>query len=233
MTARLATVLVIEDEAEIRRFLRASLAAEGYKVVEAATGRRGVIDASTHKPDLVIVDLGLPELSGIDVIRRIREWSPMPVIVLSARVHENAKVEAFDAGADDYVTKPFGVGELLARVRVALRHAARPPSGGRNLRLGAATIDLEKRRAQREGAEIRLTPIEFRLIVCLAKHLGMVVTQRQLLSEVWGPAHAGDTHYLRIYMKQLRDKFEADQVRPRHFITETGVGYRLIADEES
>ena len=233
MTERLATILVVEDEAEIRRFLRASLGAEGYKVVEAATGRRGAIDAAAHKPDLAIVDLGLPDLGGMDVIRRIREWSPMPIIVLSARVHEHAKVEAFDAGADDYVTKPFGVGELLARVRVALRHAARPPSGGRVLALGSATIDLEKRRAQRDGAEIHLTPIEFRLLVCLAKHLGMVVTQRQLLSEVWGPTHAGDTHYLRIYMKQLRDKFEADPVRPRHFITETGVGYRLIAESES
>ena len=233
MTERLATILVVEDEAEIRRFLRASLGAEGYKVVEAATGRRGAIDAAAHKPDLAIVDLGLPDLGGMDVIRRIREWSPMPIIVLSARVHEHAKVEAFDAGADDYVTKPFGVGELLARVRVALRHAARPPSGGRVLMLGSATIDLEKRRAQRDGAEIHLTPIEFRLLVCLAKHLGMVVTQRQLLSEVWGPTHADDTHYLRIYMKQLRDKFEADPVRPRHFITETGVGYRLVADAES
>lgn len=231
MTERHATILVVEDEAEIRRFLRASLGAEGYKVVESATGRRGAIDATTHKPDLAIVDLGLPDLAGMDVIRRIREWSPMPIIVLSARVHEGTKLEAFDAGADDYVTKPFGVGELLARVRVALRHAARPSTGGQVLKLGAATIDLEKRRAQRTGVEIHLTPIEFRMIVCLAKHLGMVVTQRQLLGEVWGPAHAGDTHYLRIYMKQLREKFEDDPVRPRHFITETGVGYRMMADD--
>jgi two-component system KDP operon response regulator KdpE len=231
MTERRATILVIEDEAEIRRFLRASLGAEGYKVVESATGRRGAIDAATHKPDLAIVDLGLPDLGGMDVIRRIREWSPMPILVLSARVHEGTKLEAFDAGADDYVTKPFGVGELLARVRVALRHAARPSAGGQVLKLGAATVDLEKRRAQRSGGEIHLTPIEFRLIVCLAKHLGMVVTQRQLLSEVWGPAHANDTHYLRIYMKQLREKFEDDPVRPRYFITETGVGYRMMTDE--
>lgn len=231
MTERRATILVVEDEAEIRRFLRASLGAEGYKVVESATGRRGAIDASTHKPDLAIIDLGLPELAGMDVIRRIREWSSMPIIVLSARVHEGTKLEAFDAGADDYVTKPFGVGELLARVRVALRHAARPSTGGQVLKLGAATIDLEKRRAQRAGEDIHLTPIEFRVIVRLAKHLGMVVTQRQLLSEVWGPAHEGDTHYLRIYMKQLREKFEDDPVRPRYFITETGVGYRMMTDE--
>ena len=231
MTERRATILVVEDEAEIRRFLRASLGAEGYKVVESATGQRGVIDAASHKPDLAVVDLGLPDLGGMDVIRRIREWSPMPILVLSARVHEQTKVEAFDAGADDYVTKPFGVGELLARVKVALRHAARPASGGQVLRLGDATLDLEKRLALRAGAAIHLTPIEFRLLACLAKHLGMVVTQRQLLSEVWGPAHVDDTHYLRIYMKQLREKFESDPVRPRHFITETGVGYRMQADE--
>jgi two-component system KDP operon response regulator KdpE len=231
MTDARATILVIEDEPEIRRFLRASLGAEGYKVVEAGTGRRGAIDAATHKPDLAIVDLGLPDFDGLEVIRRIREWSPMPIVVLSARVQERSKVEALDAGADDYVTKPFGVGELLARVRAALRHAMRPASGKQVLNLGDATVDLEKRRALRAGAEIHLTPIEFRLLACLAKHLGMVVTQRQLLSEVWGPTHERDTHYLRIYMKQLRDKFEADPVRPRHFITETGVGYRLVTEE--
>jgi two-component system KDP operon response regulator KdpE len=226
-----ASILVVEDEPEIRRFLRASLGAEGYKVVEAATARRGAIDAATHKPDLAIIDLGLPDFDGLEVIRRIREWSPMPIVVLSARVHERAKVEALDAGADDYVTKPFGVGELLARIRVALRHAVRVGTGGGTIRLGPALIDLEKRRATRDGAEIHLTPTEFRLLACLAKHLGMVVTQRQLLSEVWGPTHARDSHYLRIYMKQLRDKFESDSVRPRHFITETGIGYRLVADD--
>jgi len=231
MTDARATILVIEDEPEIRRFLRASLGAEGYKVVEAGTGRRGAIDAATHKPDLAIVDLGLPDFDGLEVIRQIREWSPMPIVVLSARVQERSKIDALDAGADDYVTKPFGVGELLARVRAALRHAMRPASGRQVLILGAATVDLEKRRARRAGVEIHLTPIEFRLLTCLAKHLGMVVTQRQLLSEVWGPTHVRDTHYLRIYMKQLRDKFETDPVRPRHFITETGVGYRLEAEE--
>lgn len=224
------SILVVEDEPDIRRFLRSSLRAEGYRVVEAETGGRGTIDASTHKPDLTIVDLGLPDIDGIEVIRRIRAWSAMPIVVLSARAQEQSKIQALDAGADDYVTKPFGVGELLARVRAALRHVARTPSG-QPLSLGLAQIDLERRRVLRNGAEVHLTPIEFRLIACLAKHLGMVVTHRQLLREVWGPSHVEHHHYLRIYMKQLRDKLEADPVRPRYLITETGVGYRLLADE--
>ncbi len=224
------TILVVEDEPEIRRFLRSSLASEGYRVVESANARRGTIDAGTHKPDLAIVDLGLPDFDGREVIRQIRSWSSMPIVVLSARAQERSKIEALDAGADDYVTKPFGVGELLARVRVALRHASRSPSG-QVLNLGPSRVDLEKRRAMRDGTDVHLTPIEFRLLACLAKHLGMVVTQRELLSEVWGPSHAAHTHYLRIYMKQLRDKLEADPVRPKYLITETGVGYRLLADD--
>jgi len=225
------TILVVEDEPEIRRFLRASLGAEGYRVVESATGRRGVIDAGTHKPDLVIVDLGLPDLDGIEVVKRIREWSPVPILILSARIHERSKVEALDAGADDYVTKPFGMGELLARVRVALRHAARSRVGTSILEFENATVDLERRTATRDGKDVRLTPIEFRLLTCLAKHLGMVVTHGQLLGEVWGPTHRNDTHYVRIYMKQLREKLEKDPVRPRHLVTELGVGYRLMTDE--
>jgi two-component system KDP operon response regulator KdpE len=224
------TILVVEDEPEIRRFLRSSLGAEGYRVVESANGERGTIDAGTHKPDLAIVDLGLPDLDGVEVIRRIRGWSPMPIVVLSARAQEASKIEALDAGADDYVTKPFGIGELFARVRAALRHASRS-SAGEVLTFGNTTIDLQKRRASRDGAEIHLTPIEFRLLASLAKHLGMVVVHRQLLSEVWGPSHAEHTHYLRIYMKQLRDKLEADPVRPRYLLTETGVGYRLMSEE--
>ena len=224
-------ILVVEDEPEIRRFLRASLGAEGYRVVEAASGERGAIDAGTHKPDMAIVDLGLPDIDGVEVIRRIRAWSPMPIVVLSARHQEQIKVEALDAGADDYITKPFGVGELLARIRVALRHAARSPAGGQVLTLGKVRLDLDKRRATRAEEDIHLTPIELRLLGALAKHLGMVVTHRQLLSEVWGPSHVEHTHYLRIYMKQLRDKLEEDPVRPRYLITETGVGYRLLADE--
>jgi two-component system, OmpR family, KDP operon response regulator KdpE len=231
LTEARPTILIIEDEPEIRRFLRSSLGAEGYKVVESATARRGSIDAATHKPDLAIVDLGLPDFDGVEVIRRIREWSPMPILVLSARVQERAKIDALDAGADDYVTKPFGVGELLARVRAALRHAVRILSGKNTLALEDATIDLEARKATRGDKEVHLTPIEFRIVACLVKHLGMVVTHRQLLGEVWGPTHVMDTHYLRIYMKQLRDKLEIDPVRPRHFVTETGVGYRLVADE--
>ncbi len=204
---------------------------EGYRVVESATGRRGAIDAGTHKPDLGLVDLALPDVDGIEVIRRIREWSPMPIIVLSARVQERSKIEALDAGASDYVTKPFGIGELLARVRVALRHAVRSPAGTSILRFGNAVVDLEKRTASHDRGEIRLTPIEFRLLAMLAKHVGMVVTHRQLLTQVWGPTHQSDTHYLRIYMKQLREKLEIDPVQPRHLLTETGVGYRLVLDE--
>ena len=222
-----ATILVVEDEPNIRQFLRSSLGAEGYRVVESPNGRRGSLDAGMHKPDLAIVDLGLPDFDGLEVIRRIRQWSPMPILVLSARIQERSKIEALDAGADDYVTKPFGVGELLARVRVALRHATRP-SSGTELSLGDVTINFEKRVASKAGQEIKLTPIEFRLLACLAKHLGMVVTHRQLLTEVWGPTHAGDTHYLRIYMKQLREKLEADPVQPKYLLTETGVGYRLV-----
>jgi len=227
------TILVVEDEPEIRQFLRTSLKAEGYRVVESPNGRRGSLDAGLHKPDLAIVDLGLPDFDGIEVIRRIREWSPMPIIVLSARIQERSKIDALDTGADDYITKPFGVGELLARVRVALRHAVQPENGQRILNLGLTSVDLEKRRATKGDEEIHLTAIEFRLLACLAKHLDMVVTHRQLLQQVWGPTHVEDTHYLRVYMKQLREKLEPDPVRPKYLRTETGVGYRLVADENS
>ena len=224
------TILVVEDEPEIRQFLRSSLHAEGYRVIESPNGRRGSLDAGMHKPDLAIVDLGLPDFDGLEVIKRIREWSPMPIIVLSARIQERSKIDALDNGADDYITKPFGVGELLARVRVALRNSVKTGSGN-ELSLGSTKINLEKRRASKDGAEIHLTAIEFRLLACLAKHLGMVVTHKQLLQEVWGPTHVDDTHYLRVYMKQLREKLEPDPVRPRYLLTETGVGYRLVADE--
>jgi len=231
MSGLRANVLVVEDDADIRRFLRATLTADGYRVVESASGRRAAIDAGTHKPDVAIVDLGLPDLDGVELIRRIRQWSPMPIIVLSARTQETSKVEALDAGADDYVTKPFAVGELLARLRVALRHARRGPGGHCVLRLSTASVDLEQRKVTCAGEAVHLTPIEFRLLACMAKHLGMVVTHRQLLTEVWGPTHERDTHYLRVYMKQLRDKLEEDPMQPRHLITETGVGYRLMAEE--
>ena len=227
----MSTILVVEDEPEIRRFLRSTLTAEGYRVVESPNARRGAIDAGTQKPDLAIVDLALPDYDGRELIRELRKWSSMPIVVLSARHQERIKIEALDAGADDYVTKPFGVGELLARVRAALRHAARSPAG-QLLELGPARVNLGQRRAWRDGVEIHLTPIEFRLLACLARHLGMVVTHRQLLAEVWGPTHVEQPHYLRIYMKQLRDKLEVDPMRPRHFLTETGVGYRLVGEED-
>jgi len=228
MSAPRLSILVVEDEPEIRRFLRASLGVEGYRVVESSTGRRGTIDAGTHKPDLAIVDLGLPDMDGVNVIRRIREWSSIPIIVLSARAQERSKIEALDAGANDYVTKPFAMGEMLARVRAALRHAVRNESGSTVLRMDDVVVDLGARTAQRGGAPVHLTPIEFRLLASLAKNAGMVATHRRLLAEVWGPTHERDTHYLRIYMKQLREKLEADPVQPRFLLTETGVGYRLV-----
>jgi DNA-binding response OmpR family regulator len=222
-----ATVLLVEDEPEIRRFVRSSLGSEGYRVIESANGARGELDARSHKPDLAIVDLGLPDMDGLEVIRAIRQWSTMPILVLSARAHERSKIEALDAGADDYITKPFGIGELFARVRVALRHS-NGARAGLPLRLGEVVVDLDQRVARRGNEQIRLTPIEFRLLACLARHLGMVATHRELLTQVWGPTHAADTHYLRIYMKQLRDKLEDDPIRPKHFLTEAGIGYRLV-----
>jgi two-component system KDP operon response regulator KdpE len=224
-------VLVIDDEPDLRQLLRTSLTADGYRVIESATGPRGAIDAGSHKPDVAIIDLALPGMHGLDVIRQIRRWSAMPIIVLSARTQESTKVEALDAGADDYVTKPFSMPELLARVRVAVRHTLRPPGGGTVLTLGDTVVDLDARTATRNAREIRLTPTEFRMLAVLAKHLGMVVTHRQLLREVWGPTHEQDTHYLRIYMKQLRDKLEQSAAAPRHLLTEIGIGYRLVASD--
>ena len=223
-------ILIVEDEQEIRRFLRASLAAEGYRVIEAINAFRGMIDAASHKPDLVVLDLGLPDLDGIEVIRKIREWSSLPIVVLSARSDEQQKVSALDAGANDYITKPFGVRELGARVRSALRQFTSPQLRDGILRFDGATVHLAERTAFKDGRSVHLTPIEFRIVACLARNVGMVVTHRQLLVQVWGPAHERDTHYLRIYMKQLRDKLEPDPARPRHFLTETGVGYRLVVE---
>ena len=226
-----ASILIVEDQPEIRRFVRAALGAEGYRVVESPNGRRGTIDAGTHKPDLAIIDLNLPDIDGVEVIRHIRAWSAMPILVLSARNREVAKVEALDAGADDYLTKPFGIGELLARVRAGLRRSLRAATGESRVRLGNVVVDFEKRIAKRDTEELRITATEFRLLACLAKRLGSVVTHRELLREVWGPTHQADTHYLRIYMKQLREKLEVDPVRPRYLLTDIGVGYRMLADE--
>ena len=221
-------VLLIEDEPQIRRFLRAALASQAFEVFEADNGERGLIEAGTRRPDVVILDLGLPDMDGIEVVRRLRAWTTMPIIVLSARAMEVAKIAALDEGADDYLTKPFGVGELLARVRAALRRSA----GGRGQEQGEFTlanlkIDLARRRVFVDGVEIHLTPIEYRLLSVLVRNAGRVMTHRQLLREVWGPTHSEDSHYLRIYMAQLRHKLERDPTQPRLLLTEAGVGYRL------
>jgi two-component system KDP operon response regulator KdpE len=226
-------ILVVDDEPQIRRLLVTALESEAYIVVEAENGERALAEARSHKPDLVVLDLGLPDIDGSEVIEQIRSWSAMPIVVLSARAQEAQKIVALDAGADDYVTKPFSIGELLARIRVALRHAARPATGsGSDLVLGEIRVDFEKRSVSSAQGIIHLTPVEFRLLACLARHLGMVVTHRVLLREVWGPTHVEQPEYLRVYMKQLRQKLEPDPVRPKFLLTETGVGYRLVASGE-
>lgn len=223
----MATVLIVEDEKEIRRFVRLALEGEALKVVDADTLQRGLIEAATRKPDLVILDLGLPDGDGRDFIRNLRQWSAVPVIVLSARVDEQDKIDALDVGADDYLTKPFGIGELLARVRVALRrHPGQQPEPV--IRFSDVSVDLAARRVLRAGQEIHLTPIEFRLLGILLNNIGKVLTQRQLLSQVWGPNAVEHSHYLRIYMAHLRQKLEADPTQPKHLLTETGIGYRFM-----
>jgi two-component system KDP operon response regulator KdpE len=225
-------VLIVEDEPQVLRFLRASLSAHGYRVLEAASGEQGLVEAATRSPDIVLLDLGLPDLDGVEVARRLREWSAVPVIVLSARGQESDKIKALDAGADDYLTKPFGVGELLARMRVALRNAARVAAGAGepSFEVGELRVDLAARRVFVRDEEVRLTRTEYNLLATLVKHVGKVVTHRQLLLEVWGPGATGESHYLRVYMGQLRHKLEQDPARPRYLLTETGVGYRLRAD---
>ncbi|MFI5371521.1 MAG: response regulator [Candidatus Eisenbacteria bacterium] len=221
-------VLVVDDEPPIRRFLRAALEAQGYRFVEAATGQEALAQAATRAPELVLLDLGLPDLDGFEVVRRLREWSAVPVIVLSARGREDDKIRALDAGADDYVTKPFATGELLARMRVALRHRARAGSEETSVvETGDLRIDLGRRQVTVAGAEVRLTPIEYRLLMALARHPGRVLTHESLLREVWGPGYTTQHHYLRVYMAQLRHKLEREPSRPRWLITEPGVGYRL------
>jgi two-component system, OmpR family, KDP operon response regulator KdpE len=225
-------ILLIEDEMEIRRFLRASLVANEYELIEAATGEEGIRLAATRQPDLIILDLGLPDMDGLEVTRRLREWSKTPMIVLSARLKEGDKIAALDAGADDYLTKPFGIGELLARIRVALRHAlgAASPQSEAVFVTGELRVDLAKRRVFVGEAEIHLTPIEYKLLVLLVQHAGKVLTHPHLLREVWGPGYANESHYLRVYMGQLRHKLEADPARPKYLLNEPGVGYRLALD---
>ena len=223
----MTTVLIVEDEKEIRRFVRLALENEALKVFDADTLQRGLIEAATRKPDLVILDLGLPDGDGTDFIRDLRQWSAIPVIVLSARSDEQDKIAALDAGADDYLTKPFGIGELLARVRVALRrHNAQQPDA--RVTFADVSVDFAARRVQRGSSEIHLTPIEFRLLSILLNNAGKVLTQRQLLSQVWGPNAVEHSHYLRIYMGHLRQKLEANPTQPAHLLTETGIGYRFM-----
>jgi len=227
MTQAMHLILVIEDEPGIRAVLRVLLEAENYRVIEAGSAERGEIEARTHKPDLLLVDLGLPDDDGLALIRRVRAWSPVPVVVLSARTMESQKVAALDAGADDYVTKPFSAAELLARVRAGLRRASRGADALPLLSLGETHIDLARRVASGPGGTVHLTPLEYRVLDCLARQSGMIVTARQLLREVWGPDRAGDSGALRVCIKGLRDKLEPDPRRPRFLVTEAGIGYRL------
>ncbi|HTQ09343.1 MAG TPA: response regulator [Fimbriimonadaceae bacterium] len=220
------TILIIDDETAIRRFLRASLDESEFRLLEAADGREGLRLTATGKPDVVLLDLGLPDIDGTRVAIEIREWSEVPIIVLSAREHEQDKVKALDAGADDYITKPFGMAELLARIRVALRHSKKSPSEP-IFRAGDLEVDLAAHVVRRAGEEVHLTRNEYGLLAALVKYAGKVVTHRQLLTEVWGGAYADESHYLRVYMGQLRHKLEADPTRPKLLTTEPGVGYRL------
>jgi two-component system KDP operon response regulator KdpE len=221
-------VLVIEDEPQMLRFLRPALQGNGFRVIESTDGKAGIREAATRSPDVVLLDLGLPDIDGLEVTSRLREWSQVPIVVISARGREDDKVAALDAGADDYVTKPFGVRELLARLRVALRRTSRVGAGAEpRLTIGPVEIDLEKRRVSKRGETIHLTPIEYRLVAELARNAGKVLTHSHLLRQVWGPGYTQQSHYLRVYMTQLRRKLEDDPARPKFLVTESGVGYRL------
>jgi two-component system KDP operon response regulator KdpE len=225
-------ILLVEDEVQMRRFLRVALEADGYRLLEAETAAEGVSETASRNPDAILLDLGLPDRDGLEVIRRVREWSEVPIIVISAREQEHDKVAALDAGADDYLTKPFGIGELLARIRVAIRHADLR-KGGRQEAVFATeglTVDFANRQVWRDNQEVHLTRLEYKLFVFLVRNAGRVVTHRQLLKEVWGPNYVEHTQYLRVYMTQLRHKLEADPTRPRYLINEPGVGYRFRYD---
>jgi len=229
MTATTPVIVVIEDDPAIRLFLRTGLGAHGFKIFEADKGRQGIIEAGIRKPDLIILDLGLPDLDGVEVIKSLREWSAMPIIILSARSSEQHKIDALDAGADDYLTKPFGLGELLARIRVALRHSVSNPAQNVEgvFTTGDIKVDLLKRQVFVADQEIHLTPIQYRLLSLLIKNAGKVLTHQYILKEVWGPSYKDNSHYPRIYMSQLRQKLEANPTQPQYLVTESGVGYRL------
>jgi two-component system, OmpR family, KDP operon response regulator KdpE len=231
MTTAMFLILVVEDDPELRGVLRTMLESNQYRVVDAATGERGLLEARGHRPDLIVCDLGLPDMDGTALIRKVRSFSPVPILVLSARTMEEEKIQALDAGADDYVTKPFSAPELLARSRAALRRVARGSESQPLLHFGPTTVNLTARTAQGPDGAVHLTPLEYRVLECLARRAGMIVTQKQLIREAWGPERLGDTRGLRSYMKTLRQKLEPDPGRPRYLVTEAGIGYRLQLEE--
>jgi two-component system KDP operon response regulator KdpE len=229
MTESIPIVLLVEDEPQIRRFVRSALEEEGWQVFESETMKRGLIDAGTRKPDLIILDLGLPDGDGVDFILDVRDWSTVPIIVLSARINETDKIRALDAGADDYLTKPFGVGELLARMRSTVRRLRQPDINLHGvIQFGDVKVDTKLRLVTKANQTVHLTPTEYRLLSVLVTNAGRVVTHPQLLREVWGPSHSESGHYLRVYMGHLRQKLEDDPAQPRYLLTETAVGYRLL-----
>ncbi len=232
MTQAMHQILVIEDEPAIRGVLRALLTSQGYRCIEAETALRAEIEARSHKPDLLLIDLGLPDGDGLKVIRRVRAWSQVPIVVLSARTMEEQKIAALDAGADDYITKPFSAPELLARLRAALRRDLRGSEAAALLHFGAVRVDLARREAHDAQGEVHLTPLEYRVLACLARQLGSIVMQRQLIREVWGPERQDDSRSLRVCIRNLRAKLEPDSRQPQYLLTETGLGYRLRTDEE-
>ena len=229
MSALGPLILLVEDEPQLRRYLRVTLTPHGYRLLEAVNGQEGELMAASHQPDLILLDLGLPDMDGLDLTRRLRQWSKVPIIVVSARGQEQDKIQALDEGADDYLTKPFGTGELLARIRVALRHRSHgeAPQEAPVFTLGDWQVDQTRREVTVAGNLVHLTPNEYKLLTTLVQHAGKVLTHHQLLKEVWGGVQGAQPHYLRVYMAQLRHKLEADPTRPRHLLTEPGVGYRL------